>query len=65
MRLWFSNLILHSAALTLAAHYAPFTDIGGAVMKMLAEPQIVGDDLDVVPDQLIARHITKRQPLRN
>jgi 2-haloacid dehalogenase len=37
MRLWFSNLILYSAALTLAGHYAPFTDIGGAVMKMLAD----------------------------
>ena len=50
MWLWFSNLILYSAALTLAGHYAP---------------QIVGDDLDVVADQLVARHITKRQPLRN
>lgn len=37
MRLWFSNLILYSAALTLAGHYAPFTDVGGAVMKMLAD----------------------------
>jgi 2-haloacid dehalogenase len=37
MRLWFSNLILYSAALILAGHYVPFTDIGGAVMKMLAD----------------------------
>ena len=37
MRLWFSNLILYSAALTLAGRYAPFPDIGGAVMKMLAD----------------------------
>jgi len=37
MRLWFSNLILYSAALTVAGHYVPFTDIGGAVMKMLAD----------------------------
>ena len=36
MRLWFSNLILYSAALTLARSYVPFTDIGGAVLKMLA-----------------------------
>jgi len=36
MRLWFSNLIIYSAALTLAGHYVPFTDIGAAVMKMLA-----------------------------
>lgn len=37
MRLWFANLILYSAALTVAGVYVPFTDIGGAVMKMLAE----------------------------
>ena len=37
MRLWFANLILYSAALTVAGCYVPFTDIGAAVMKMLAE----------------------------
>jgi 2-haloacid dehalogenase len=37
MRLWFSNLILYSAALTVAGCYVPFTDIGAAVMKMLAD----------------------------
>ena len=37
MRLWFANLILHSAALTMAGCYVPFTDIGSAVMKMLAD----------------------------
>src|SRR6516164_4918356 len=37
MRLWFANFILYSAALTVAGQYVPFTDIGGAVMKMLAE----------------------------
>jgi 2-haloacid dehalogenase len=37
MRLWFSNLILYSGALTVAGRYVPFTDIGGAVMKMLAD----------------------------
>jgi 2-haloacid dehalogenase len=37
MRLWFANLILYSAALTVAGVYVPFTDIGGAVMKMLAD----------------------------
>jgi 2-haloacid dehalogenase len=36
MRLWFANLILYSAALTIAGVYVPFTDIGEAVMKMLA-----------------------------
>ena len=37
MRLWFANLILYSATLTLAGRYVPFTDIGSAVMKMLAD----------------------------
>ena len=37
MRLWFANLILYSAALTVAKAYVPFTDIAGAVMKMLAD----------------------------
>jgi 2-haloacid dehalogenase len=37
MRLWFANLILYSCALTVADAYVPFTDIGGAVMQMLAK----------------------------
>src|SRR5271156_5125364 len=37
MRLWFANLIMYSAALTVAECYVPFTDIGSAVMKMLAD----------------------------
>jgi 2-haloacid dehalogenase len=36
MRLWFANLILYSEALTLAHVYVPFTDIGAAVLQMLA-----------------------------
>jgi 2-haloacid dehalogenase len=36
MRLWFADLILYSEALTLANVYVPFTDIGGAVLRMLA-----------------------------
>jgi 2-haloacid dehalogenase len=36
MRLWFADLILYSEALTLAGLYVPFTDIGGAVLRMLA-----------------------------
>jgi 2-haloacid dehalogenase len=36
MRLWFANLILYSAALTVAGQYVPFTGIGAAVMQMLA-----------------------------
>jgi 2-haloacid dehalogenase len=41
MRLWFANLILYSEALTLARSYVPFTDIGGAVLKMLAKTRSV------------------------
>src|SRR4029453_1587902 len=37
MRLWFADLILYSEALTLAGCYVPFTDIGAAVMQMLAK----------------------------
>src|ERR1700751_4081946 len=37
MRVWFANLIMYSAALTVAGCYVPFTDIGAAVMKMLAD----------------------------
>jgi 2-haloacid dehalogenase len=36
MRWWFDNLIMYSEALTLANAYVPFTEIGGAVMQMLA-----------------------------
>ncbi|MGA9852841.1 MAG: haloacid dehalogenase type II [Gammaproteobacteria bacterium] len=39
MRLWFADFILYSAALTVAGCYVPFTDIGAAVMKMLADTQ--------------------------
>ncbi|MGC1585333.1 MAG: haloacid dehalogenase type II, partial [Rhodomicrobium sp.] len=47
MRLWFANLILYSAALTVAGCYVPFTDIGAAVMKMLADAQRIKiDDAD-------------------
>lgn len=41
MRLWFANLILYSAALTVAGCYVPFTDIGAAVMKMLADTRSI------------------------
>jgi 2-haloacid dehalogenase len=37
MRLWFANLIMYSAALTVAGCYVPFTEIGAAAMKMLAD----------------------------
>jgi 2-haloacid dehalogenase len=37
MRLWFANLVMYSVALTVARSYVPFTDIGSAAMKMLAD----------------------------
>ena len=36
LRSWFAQLILYSEALTLAGTYVPFTDIGGAFLKMVA-----------------------------
>jgi 2-haloacid dehalogenase len=36
LRLWFANLITYSEALTLAGVYVPFTDIGAAVLRMVA-----------------------------
>src|SRR6201987_492787 len=39
MRVWFANFIMYSAALTVAGCYVPFTDIGAAVMKMMADTQ--------------------------
>src|SRR5712671_3966255 len=47
MRLWFANLIMYSAALTVAGCYVPFTDIGSAVLKMLADTRGIRiDDRD-------------------
>jgi 2-haloacid dehalogenase len=48
MRLWFTNFIMYSAALTVAGCYVPFTDIGPAVMKMLADTRGIkmGDRYD-------------------
>jgi 2-haloacid dehalogenase len=36
LRQWFAELILYSEALTLAGVYVPFTEIGSAVLKMVA-----------------------------
>jgi len=37
MRLWFANLVMYSVVLTMVDSYVPFTDIGAAVMKMMAD----------------------------
>jgi 2-haloacid dehalogenase len=36
MRLWYANLILYAEALTLARDYVPLSEIGEAVMQMMA-----------------------------
>jgi 2-haloacid dehalogenase len=54
MRLWFANLILYSAALTVAGRYVPFTDIASAVMKMMA------DTRDIKIDDKDKRELTEK-----
>jgi 2-haloacid dehalogenase len=54
MRLWFADLILYSEALTLSGVYVPFTDIGAAVLKMLAATR----DLTITDDD--AAELTNR-----
>jgi 2-haloacid dehalogenase len=44
MRLWFANLIMYSEALTLADVYVAFTDIGAAVLRMLADTRGIAID---------------------
>jgi 2-haloacid dehalogenase len=47
MRLWFQALITYSQALTITDHYERFTDIGGAVLQMMADARkvkITADD---------------------
>ena len=57
MRLWFGGLITYSEALTLAGVYVPFTDIGGAVLRMLAATRdITISDADA--DELTNRFAT-------
>jgi 2-haloacid dehalogenase len=54
LRLWFANLITYSEALTLAGVYVPFTDIGGAVLRMQA------DTLGITLDDSDAAELTDR-----
>jgi 2-haloacid dehalogenase len=62
MRLWFANLILYSAALTVAGCYVPFTDIGGAVMKMLADAQ--GIEIDAADKAELTERFSTMPPYR-
>jgi hypothetical protein len=57
MRLWFANFIMYSAALTVAGCYVPFTDIGAAVMKMLA------DTRDIKINDQEKKELTENFPL--
>ena len=41
MRLWFATFIMYLAALTVVGCYVPFTDIGAAMRKMLADTQSI------------------------
>ena len=54
MRLWFADLITYSEALTLAGVYVPFTDIGGAVLRMLAATR------DIMISEADAAELTDR-----
>jgi 2-haloacid dehalogenase len=60
MRLWFANLIMYSAALTVAGCYVPFTDIGAAVMKMLVDTQ--GIKIDDATARSIISHQVRPTP---
>jgi len=60
MRFWFANLIMYSVALTLAERYVPFTDIGAAVMKMLADTH--GIKVTDADKQELAEKFSTMQP---
>src|ERR1700739_2583903 len=60
MRLWFANFIMYSAALTVAGCYVPFTDIGAAVMKMLADTQ--GIEIDDADKEELQEKFSKMPP---
>jgi 2-haloacid dehalogenase len=57
MRLWFAGLITYSEALTLAGVYVPFTDIGAAVLRMLAATHGISIS-DADADELTNRFAT-------
>lgn len=42
MREWFAKLILYSQTLTLAGEYAAFDELGGAVLRMVADTRRQG-----------------------
>jgi 2-haloacid dehalogenase len=65
LRLWFAHLITYSEALTLAGVYVPFTDIGAAVLRMLAatrEITIRDEDAAELTDRFATMPRTRRYP---
>lgn len=59
MRDWYAQLVLYAEALTLAGSYAPFADVGGAVLRMLGEIRCVSvQDGDVAE----LRNLTLNMP---
>jgi len=60
MRLWFANFILYSAALTVARCYVPFTDVGSAVMRMLADTR--GIKIDASDEKELTERFSTMPP---
>jgi 2-haloacid dehalogenase len=60
MRLWFANFIMYLTGLTVAGCYIPFTDIGAAVMKMLAA--IRGIKIDEADKKDLAERFSTMPP---
>lgn len=57
MREWFAQLVLYSEALTLAGAYAPFSEIGGAALRMIASIRSVevgNEDLEELKETVAA-----------
>jgi 2-haloacid dehalogenase len=55
LREWFAQLILYSEAITLSGDYAPFGELGGAVLNMLAVSRgarIGEDDLQALKEAI-------------
>jgi hypothetical protein len=64
IRLGFANLIAYAEALTVAAVYVPFTDIGAAVLRILAARRISISEADSaeLPDGFASMPPTLRFP---
>ncbi len=55
MRQWFAQLVLYAEALTLSGGYAPFGEVGGAVLRMVGAVrgrEVSDDDVQQVKDAI-------------